>query len=55
MGYLVETVLAPVWMWMIFFERPSALSLTGGGLIVATLLAHSLVELRGRRAQQRAS
>ena len=55
MGYLVETVLAPVWMWMIFFERPSALSLTGGGLIIATLLAHSLVELRGRRAPQRAS
>ncbi len=50
MGYLIETVLAPVWMWMIFAERPSDLSLVGGALIVATLAAHAFVELA---AQQR--
>jgi len=50
MGFLLETVLAPVWMWMIFAEEPSALSLLGGALIILTLLAHSLAELRARRA-----
>ena len=49
MGYLVETVLAPVWMWMIFAERPSPLSLVGGALIVATLAAHAVAELAARR------
>ncbi|NDW04124.1 DMT family transporter [Jiella pacifica] len=49
MGYLIETVLAPIWMWMIFTERPSPLSLVGGALIVATLAAHALAELAARR------
>lgn len=49
MGYLIETVLAPVWMWMIFAERPSTLSLLGGALIVATLAAHAFAELAARR------
>ena len=49
MGYLIETVLAPIWMWMIFAERPSSLSLVGGTVIVATLTAHAVAELAARR------
>lgn len=57
MFYLLETVLAPVWMWMIFREVPSTATLLGGTLIVGALLAHSLVGLHarqnGRAAAQR--
>lgn len=46
MFYLLETVLAPVWVWLIFSEAPSRNTLTGGAILVATLAAHSLWQLR---------
>ncbi|MEO3387644.1 DMT family transporter [Mesorhizobium sp. CAU 1741] len=50
MFYLLETVLAPIWVWLIFAEVPSTQSLIGGALLVATLLAHSLWQIsQGRR------
>lgn len=54
MAYLVETVLAPVWVWLVFGERPTDLALAGGVVVVATLTVHSFVELlRARRARRR--
>ncbi|RVA71366.1 DMT family transporter, partial [Mesorhizobium sp. M7A.F.Ca.CA.001.08.2.1] len=53
MFYLLETVLAPVWVWMIFAEAPTRNSLIGGGILIVTLTAHSLWQLhegRKRRA-----
>lgn len=53
MFYLLETVLAPVWIWMIFAETPSRNSLIGGVILIVTLVAHSLWQLhegRKRRA-----
>ncbi|RWM20091.1 MAG: DMT family transporter [Mesorhizobium sp.] len=53
MFYLLETVLAPVWMWMIFAETPSRNSLIGGAILIVTLVTHSLWQLhegRKRRA-----
>ncbi|MBZ9759274.1 DMT family transporter [Mesorhizobium sp. CA8] len=53
MFYLLETILAPVWVWMIFAETPSRNSLIGGGIMIVTLVAHSLWQLhegRKRRA-----
>ncbi len=54
MFYLLETVLAPVWMWLIFSEAPSRNSVAGGVILVVALTAHSLWQLaegRKRRAQ----
>lgn len=54
MFYLLETVLAPVWMWMIFEEAPSRNSLIGGVILIIALVAHSvwqLAEGRKRRAE----
>src|SRR5690606_30665078 len=53
MFYLLETVLAPVWVWMIFAEVPSRNSTIGGVIIIVALVAHSLWQLhegRKRRA-----
>ncbi len=50
MFYLLETVLAPVWVWMVFAEVPSRDSLIGGAILIVTLVAHSLWQIRqGRR------
>lgn len=42
MFYLLETVLTPVWVWMIFAEVPTTASLIGGSILVMTLIAHSV-------------
>ncbi|NGN44376.1 DMT family transporter [Mesorhizobium sp. CGMCC 1.15528] len=50
MFYLLETILAPVWIWMIFAEAPSRNSMIGGTILIVTLVVHSLWQLRdGRR------
>ncbi len=53
MFYLLETVLAPVWVWMIFAEVPTRNSLIGGSILIVALVSHSvwqLLEGRKRRA-----
>ena len=34
MFYLLETVLAPVWVWLVFSEQPPVPTLIGGGIIL---------------------
>jgi drug/metabolite transporter (DMT)-like permease len=46
MFFLLETALTPVWVWMLYAETPSPAVLWGGGLIILTLLAHSIWRLR---------
>lgn len=50
MFYLLETVLAPVWMWLIFGEVPTTATLVGGTIIVAALGAHSAWENSRRQS-----
>jgi drug/metabolite transporter (DMT)-like permease len=50
MFYLLETVFAPVWVWLIFSEAPSRNALNGGTILIVALVAHSLWQLaEGRR------
>jgi drug/metabolite transporter (DMT)-like permease len=42
---MLETVLGPLWVWLVLDERPGPASLMGGALIVAALLANTLVDL----------
>ena len=39
---LLETIMAPVWVWLILGEVPPAATFAGGGLILLTLILHSL-------------
>ncbi len=52
MFYLLETVLAPVWVWMIFAETPTRNSLIGGAILIVTLVAHSLWQLHDGRKRR---
>ena len=40
---MLETVLGPLWVWLVLNEQPGVATLTGGALILAALLGNSLV------------
>jgi drug/metabolite transporter (DMT)-like permease len=42
---MLETVLGPLWVWLVLSERPGAASLAGGALILLALLINTLVDL----------
>jgi len=46
---MLETVLGPLWVWLVLNERPGAATLTGGALILAALVANTLVDLVTQR------
>lgn len=43
---LLETVLAPIWVWVGVGEVPAATTLAGGAIVVAALAAHSALGIR---------
>lgn len=47
--YLLETVLAPLWVWMIFAEFPSRNVFIGGTIVTAAIAGHASWELYLRR------
>ena len=50
MCYLLETVLAPIWVWLIFAEDIPARTLTGGAILILALIGHALWQLRRPRS-----
>jgi drug/metabolite transporter (DMT)-like permease len=42
---MLETVLGPLWVWLVLSERPAQAALAGGALILAALLTNTLAEL----------
>jgi drug/metabolite transporter (DMT)-like permease len=49
MFFLLDTFLTPVWIWMIFGELPTLVSMIGGSIVIVTLIAHSLWRFRNSR------
>ena len=46
---ILEAVLGPIWVWIVLSERPSNTTLVGGGIILAALVAHTLLYTRRAR------
>ena len=44
--FLLETVIGPIWVWLIIKEQPSIETLQGGVVIIATIAVHSFLKLR---------
>ena len=44
---LLEPALNPVWAWMVHGERPPAMALTGGAIILSATLVHTWRQRRG--------
>ncbi len=53
MFYLLETVLAPIWVWYIFTEVPSERTLAGGTIVLVAILFHSAWQLQRERIAHR--
>ena len=47
---LIETILAPVWVWLGVGERPTDLALAGGAVVFGALIANGWLGLRAARA-----
>lgn len=55
MFYLLETILAPIWVWLIFSEAPTGQVLIAGTIMIATLAAHSAWQIHDGRKRRAAS
>ena len=47
--FLLEVVLVPIWMWLIFDELPTIPALIGGAIVFSTLLAHGIWRYAGSK------
>jgi drug/metabolite transporter (DMT)-like permease len=50
---LLETLLGPLWVWIVIGEQPPSASLVSGVLVVTVLVVHSLYALRAEPRLQR--
>ena len=44
--FLLETIIGPIWVWLIIKEQPSLETLQGGLVIIITIATHSFLKLR---------
>ncbi len=44
--FLLETIIGPIWVWLIIKEQPSIETLQGGIIIIATIAVHSFLKLK---------
>ena len=44
--FLLETIIGPIWVWLIIKEQPSIETLQGGIIIIATITIHSFLKLK---------
>ena len=44
--FLLETILGPLWVWMVIKEQPSNETIYGGVVIIITIAIHSLLAIK---------
>ncbi len=44
--FLLETIIGPIWVWLIIKEQPSYETLIGGMIIILTIAIHSFLKLK---------
>ena len=44
--FLLETIIGPIWVWMIIKEQPSIETIQGGAVIILTIATHSFLKLK---------
>ena len=44
--FVLETILGPLWVWLIIHEQPTTKTLIGGICIILIIMSHALYELR---------
>ncbi len=44
--FLLETILGPIWVWLVIKEQPSLETILGGSIIILTIAVHSFLALK---------
>jgi drug/metabolite transporter (DMT)-like permease len=44
--FLLETIIGPIWVWLIIKEQPSLETIQGGAVIIAAIAIHSFIKLK---------
>ena len=44
--FLLETIIGPIWVWLIIKEQPSIETLQGGVIIITTIAVHSFLKIK---------
>ena len=44
--FLLETIIGPIWVWLIIKEQPTPETIVGGAIIVLTIATHSFLKLK---------
>ena len=44
--FLLETIIGPIWVWLIINERPTIETILGGSIILLTIAIHSFLKLK---------
>jgi len=44
--FLLETIIGPIWVWLLIKEQPSIETIQGGAVIIATIAIHSFIKLK---------
>ena len=44
--FLLETILGPLWVWLVIREQPSIDTIIGGAVIIVTIAIHSILALK---------
>ena len=47
--FLLETILGPIWVWLVIKEQPSLETIIGGSIILATIGIHSFIKLKDNK------
>ena len=44
--FLLETIIGPIWVWLIIKEQPTPETIVGGAIIILTIATHSFLKLK---------
>ena len=44
--FLLETILGPIWVWLVIKEQPSIETIQGGAVIIITIAIHSFLAIK---------
>ena len=44
--FLLETIIGPIWVWMIIKEQPSLETIQGGAVIITAIAIHSFYQIK---------
>ena len=44
--FLLETIIGPIWVWLVIKEQPTTETILGGLVIIITIAVHSFLKIK---------